>query len=67
MRNQRRIGSAAVSWGPGRIDQFWVETDGALIHHAFVEGSWLEPESLGGSLVSAPGVTAWAVRSEEPV
>lgn len=61
MSNQRRTGSAAVSWGPGRIDRFWVDFDGALIHQAFVAGTWMEPESLGGSLVSSPGVTAWAV------
>ena len=51
---------AAVSWGPDRIDLFWVEADRVLWHRAF-DGRWLEPESLGGSLASPPAVTAWAV------
>lgn len=65
MSNQRRDGTAAVSWGPGRIDRFWVDFDGALIHQAFVEDRWQTAESLGGSLVSAPAVTAWAVGEME--
>ena len=28
-------GTAAVSWGADRIDLFWVDTDGALVHRAF--------------------------------
>ena len=55
----------AVSWGPGRIDRFWVDFDGALIHQAFNDGVWAEPESLGGVLASAPTVTAWAVGQME--
>ena len=27
-------GTAAVSWGADRIDLFWVDTDGALVHRA---------------------------------
>jgi hypothetical protein len=52
-------GVAAVSRGPGRIDLFWVDFDGVLIHQAFRHGSWADPESLGGTLASAPAVTAW--------
>ena len=54
-------GTAAVSWANGRIDIFWVDTDRSLIHRAFDGGAWLEPESLGGTLASAPAATAWAV------
>ena len=54
-------GTAAVSWGADRIDLFWVDTDGALVHRAYRAGTWDEPESLGGTLVSAPAATAWAV------
>lgn len=50
---------AAVSWGPGRIDQFWVD-DGTLWHRAFEGSTWSTPESLEGELVSGPAVTAWA-------
>jgi hypothetical protein len=55
---------AAVAWGPGRIDRFWVAGE-ALWHQAFTEESWSEPESLGGSLASAPAVTAWAADEME--
>ena len=53
-------GIAAASWGPGRIDLFWVDDDRALWHRAFAGEGWLEPESLGGTLASGPAVTAWA-------
>ena len=52
---------AAVSWGEGRIDVFWVDFDGALIHRASQDGNWTEPESLGGTLASSPAATAWGV------
>ena len=51
---------AAVSWGPDRIDLFWVDAGRVLWHRAF-DGRWGEPESLGGALASAPAVTAWGV------
>ena len=54
-------GVAAVSWGEGRIDRFWIGPEGDLLHAAFAGGSWLPTESLGGSLAGTPGVTAWAV------
>ena len=53
-------GYSAVSWGPGRIDLFWVDDDGSLIHRAFQDGAWAVAESLGGTLVSPPAATAWA-------
>ena len=56
------IGTAAVSWGPDRIDLFWVGQDGALMHRVREGDGWLEAESLGGTVVSAPAVTAWAER-----
>ena len=43
---------AAVSWGPDRIDLFWVDADRVLWHRAF-DGAWREAESLGGRLASA--------------
>ncbi len=52
---------ASVSWSPGRIDLFWRDEDGALVHRAFSDGSWAEPEPLGGTLSSPPVATAWAV------
>jgi len=50
---------AAVSRGPGRIDLFWVDDARALWHRGFRDGQWAEPEPLGGTLASAPAVTAW--------
>jgi hypothetical protein len=58
-------GIAAVSWGEGRIDRFWIGPDGDLRHAAVVDGAWLETESLGGTPASAPAVTAWAVDQME--
>jgi hypothetical protein len=53
-------GVAAASWGPGRVDLFWVDGDRALWHRAWTAGAWQESESLGGELASSPAVTAWA-------
>ena len=55
------IGTAAVSWGPDRIDLFTVDETRGLVHRFFVSGAWSEPTSLGGTLASAPAATAWAV------
>lgn len=52
-------GLAATTWGPGRLDLFWVDEDRALWHQAQVSGAWVEPESLGGELASGPTVVAW--------
>src|SRR5436305_14786376 len=57
----RTHGVAAVSWGPGRIDRFWVGPDGDLLHAAFDGTAWGATESLGGNLLGTPGATAWAV------
>ena len=38
-----------------------MDEDAGLVHRVFVSGTWSEPESLGGTLASAPAVTAWAV------
>ena len=54
-------GYGAVSWGPGRIDLFWVDEDSSLVHRAYHDGDWGQPESLGGTLISPPAATAWAV------
>jgi hypothetical protein len=54
-------GIAAVSWGEGRIDRFWVGPNGDLLHAIFAGDAWGPTESLGGSLIGTPGVTAWAV------
>ena len=53
--------TAAVSWGPDRIDLFTVDEAGGLVHRSFVSGTWSAEIALGGSLVSAPAATAWAV------
>ena len=53
--------TAAVSSGKDRIDLFTVDEDAGLVHRVFVSGTWSEPESLGGTLASAPAATAWAV------
>jgi hypothetical protein len=52
---------ASVSWGAGRIDLFWRADDGSLVHRTYSDGSWAEPESLGGTLASPPVATAWAI------
>ena len=54
-------GTTAVSWGTDRIDLFWTDADGALIHRAWRDGTWDEPESLGGTLASPASATAWSV------
>ena len=51
--------------GAGRLDIFWVGDERALWHRAWVNGTWEEPESLGGQLASGPAVTAWAVGEME--
>ena len=43
-------GLAATTWGPGRLDLFWVDDDRVLWHSASIDGVWAEPESLGGEL-----------------
>ena len=53
-------GLAATTWGPGRLDLFWVDEDRALWHSASNDGAWAEPESLGGDLASSPTAVAWA-------
>ncbi|HEV2006023.1 MAG TPA: hypothetical protein VGQ85_05350, partial [Candidatus Limnocylindrales bacterium] len=53
-------GVAAASWGPGRVDLFWVDGDRALWHRAWTAGAWQAAEALGGLLASSPAVTAWA-------
>src|SRR5450759_4980938 len=53
-------GVAAASWGPGRLDLFWVDGDRALWHQAWTAGAWQAAESLGGEVASSPAVTAWA-------
>jgi hypothetical protein len=60
-------GLAATTWGPGRLDLFWVDDDRALWHSAQVAGAWTEPESLGGALASSPSVVAWGEGEMEVV
>jgi len=61
MDDHRRQATAAVSWGPDRIDLFTVGAERDLVHRAFRDGAWSDPVSLGGKLASAPAATAWAV------
>ena len=58
-------GLAATTWGPGRLDLFWVDEDRALWHSASIDGVWAEPESLGGQLASSPTAVAWAAGEME--
>ena len=51
---------AATTWGPGRLDLFWVADDRALWHSASINGTWSEPESLAGTLASGPPAVPWA-------
>jgi len=53
-------GTTAVSWGSDRIDLFWTGADRALIHRAWRDGAWDDPESLGGTLASPASATAWS-------
>jgi len=61
MITQHAAGTAAVSWGAGRIDLFWVADDASLLHRAFIDGAWAEPESLGGDLdpSETPAASSW--------
>jgi hypothetical protein len=50
-----------VAPAPGRIDLFWRDGHGALWTRTWREPSgWGPDETLGGTLASAPAVTAWA-------
>jgi hypothetical protein len=54
-------GLAAVSWGSGRIDLFWIGPGRELMHRWWTtEDGWSADESLGGELAAPPAVTAWA-------
>ena len=53
-------GLAATTWGPGRLDLFWVDDDRGLWHSAWASGAWTEAEALGGELASPPAVVTWA-------
>lgn len=59
-RTYPRDAVASVSWAPGRMDIFWRDDDGSLMHRAFKDDAWSEEESLGGTLSSPPVATAWA-------
>ena len=44
--NRGARGLAASTWGPGRLDLFWVDDDRALWHQAQIDGAWAD--SAGG-------------------
>jgi hypothetical protein len=52
-------GMAAVSWGEGRIDLFWI-SDGAVWHRPWTAGEWSADERLGGGPASDLAVVSWA-------
>lgn len=55
-------GPTVSTWGPGRLDVFWVGADTHLWHRWFSNG-WQATENLGGHLKGVPAaVTAWAGR-----
>src|SRR4029453_16146302 len=58
-------GIAAVSWGPDRIDLFWVAADRSLVHRWWDGAMWSADENLGGELAAAPTVTSWAANEME--
>ena len=51
-------GLVAVSWGPDRIDLFWVGEDRALMHRSLDGSAWSADESLGGELTGTPAVSS---------
>ncbi|MEO6797998.1 MAG: choice-of-anchor D domain-containing protein [Candidatus Dormibacter sp.] len=51
-------GIAATSWGPGRLDVFSRDANGALIHNWW-DGSWHGWSSLGGYIKGDPGAVSW--------
>jgi hypothetical protein len=55
-------GTAAVSWGPGRIDLFGVDTAGRLEHRAYQKGAgWSKWYLVGGTgLSGTPAAVSWA-------
>ncbi|MFI5199002.1 MAG: hypothetical protein ACHQXL_01350 [Candidatus Limnocylindrales bacterium] len=58
-RPMRAPGVSAIARGGGRLDRFWLDFDGALLHATQQDGRWSEPESLGGEATSAPAVAGW--------
>jgi hypothetical protein len=51
----------AVSWGEGRIDLFWIGSDGAVWHRAWsADDGWSADERLGGRPASNLAVVSWA-------
>jgi hypothetical protein len=54
---------AAVSWGPGRLDLFYVGNDNAVYHKYFDSGAWgpsmTDWESLGGEANSSITAVSW--------
>ena len=56
---------AATSWGKGRIDLFWVGTDGALWTRHWDLGGWSADLSLGGTPASPPAAVSWGVGQME--
>jgi hypothetical protein len=55
------LGSPAVSsWGPNRLDIFYVAPDRTVRHKWHDVGGWgYGEEPLGGQVVSAPAATSW--------
>jgi hypothetical protein len=52
--------SAAVAWGPNRLDLFGLGTDNAMYHKAWNGSAWDAGwESLGGTFNSPPVAVSW--------
>ncbi len=65
-RVRRRMnGLAATSWGKGRVDLFWIGTDGALWTRHWDLGGWSADLSLGGTPATTPTVVSWGVGQME--
>jgi hypothetical protein len=52
------FGPMACTWGPGRVDAFYVGQNSHLWHRWF-EGNWHAEEDLGGVLTSDPAACTW--------
>lgn len=63
-RSVSQAGVAAVARSGGRLERFWAGPGDELLHAAYRDGAWSDPENLGGRLSSPPAVAAWG---DEPM
>jgi hypothetical protein len=51
-------GPAVASWGPNRLDCFYVGPGNTMWHRAY-DGGWKDEEDLGGGLIDRPAAASW--------